>query len=234
MLAKREEDSEEESPPPPAKARSSSSSSSNLSSSSKHSSSSSSKHSSSSLSSKLRTSSPPLVKPSKLSPKVVPGKPVVERSTLPETSRSEKIRAELERTSRIEQELVRARKGLPPPPLEGSRGREPEVRRSWEQEAGGESKSVFSRLGAAEGEKEKVVVKKEQVLKKEQVEKEVRGGSIFERLGRQEGGRTEEQEARVSSTSEEGRSSASSWEEGQGLARAARASASPGRGMRLN
>merc|ERR1712226_749525 len=84
-----------------------------------------------------------------------------------------------------------------------------------------EPKSVFSRLGGTEVEDEKSRAKPEV--------KEERGGSIFERLGRQDDDewsrrprREDDQEPRVTSTSEDSN---------PGLNRSERASASPGRGI---
>jgi len=173
--------------------------------------------------------------------------PAKRRAVSPEEGRDEgraaRIREELERTARVEQELLRARSSktstsssksstsssktstsrerAPTSPVVTRKEVKEEVVVKQVVSKEVETKSVFSRLGGTEVEKEKGGVKQEV---KVEVKQEGRG--IFGRLGRQEEGeakvkdevRVREQEARVTSTSEEPRDRA-------------RASASPGRGI---
>jgi len=164
-----------------------------------------------------------------------------------ESDRAARIREELERTARVEKELQRARTKRETE--ERVKSRSPEVRRVKSSEKikienepvvkvktegrpvkaeersakTPETKSVFSRLGATEQVKPGVSravgvkVEAEEVVSKQ----EARG--VFGRLGKQEEVvKVKEQEARVTSTSEE-----KTHEE----LRSARASASPGRGI---
>ena len=181
--------------------------------------------------------------------------PAKKRAASPEEGREEgratRIKEELERTARVEQELLRARSSksstsssktstsssktftsssktsttrerVPTSPVVTRKEVKEEVVVKQVASKEQESKSVFSRLGGTEVEKEKGGVKQEV-----KVEVKQEGRSIFGRLGKQEEGearvkeevrgRVKEQEARVTSTSEEPRERA-------------RASASPGRG----
>jgi len=178
-----------------------------------------------------------------------PPPPAKRRAASPEEGRDEgraaRIKEELERTARVEQELLRARSSktstsssksstsssktstsrerAPTSPVVTRKEVKEEVVEKQVVSKEVETKSVFSRLGGTEVEKEKGGVKQEV---KVEVKQEGRG--IFGRLGRQEEGeakvkdemrvRVKEQEARVTSTSEEPRDRA-------------RASASPGRGI---
>jgi len=168
--------------------------------------------------SKSRFSSKPQTNPApaKISFKDNPGSSKISSSG--EQVRTSKIREELDRTSRIEQELLRAR--ISSKAISSVKTSKDKIGKESVKDIS-EPKSVFSRLGGTAGENDNSMVKPEV--------KEMRGGSIFERLGRQDdeersrrSRREDDQEPRVTSTSEDSNPI---------LNRCERASASPGRGI---
>lgn len=167
---------------------------------------------------KSRFSSKPQTNPApaKISFKDNPGSSKISSSG--EQVRTSKMREELDRTSRIEQELLRAR--ISSKAISSVKTSKDKIGKESMKDIS-EPKSVFSRLGGTAGENDNSMVKPEV--------KEMRGGSIFERLGRQDdeersrrSRREDDQEPRVTSTSEDSNPA---------LNRCERASASPGRGI---